>query len=229
MGFAKTVAVVSLTLVLAYAIRRLADSRQATIHVVRKGDEVGQVVTTRLNSFRSVIDAGDFDGYRNHVLRVLSYALHFLGGHGRVDARTSELAAIALVYHDIGLWTDARLDYVVPSGHRAADELEGELTEDELAMVVDAIVYHHKITPFDGKDEALDPEHVAFVDAIRKADWIDATMGTVHHGMARADIDRVYAVHPPAGFYTTLAAIGPRLYGYNVPRIMWELAQIVYL
>eukprot|EP00954_Amorphochlora_amoebiformis_P010267 802499-Amorphochlora_amoeboformis.AAC.1 len=44
----------------------------------------------------------DYAGYRGHIYRTLSFSLHFLANEthrGAIEA--------ALVYHDIGLWTDS--------------------------------------------------------------------------------------------------------------------------
>ncbi|MFO0264122.1 MAG: phosphohydrolase, partial [Planctomycetota bacterium] len=51
----------------------------------------------------------DYDGYRNHVYRTITYALHFLNGQHQ------QLVETALVYHDLGLWTDRDLAYLEPS------------------------------------------------------------------------------------------------------------------
>ena len=53
----------------------------------------------------------DFPGYRNHVYRVLTYALHFLGG----DQQWRAPIAFALAHHDVGLWTQRALAYLEPS------------------------------------------------------------------------------------------------------------------
>ncbi|MEM6254402.1 MAG: hypothetical protein AAF821_15915 [Cyanobacteria bacterium P01_D01_bin.156] len=53
----------------------------------------------------------DFPGYRNHVYRTITYAMHFLG-----DATAHEqLVETAFVHHDIGLWSDHGLAYLEPS------------------------------------------------------------------------------------------------------------------
>ena len=43
----------------------------------------------------------DFDGYRNHVYRTITYAMHFLNNASEYES----LVETAFVYHDIGLWT----------------------------------------------------------------------------------------------------------------------------
>jgi hypothetical protein len=52
--------------------------------------------------FESVIGK-DFPGYRNHVYRTITYAMHFLN----YDLEFEPLVETAFVYHDIGLWTDS--------------------------------------------------------------------------------------------------------------------------
>ena len=52
----------------------------------------------------------DFAAYRNHIYRVLSYAAHFLGD----NPRGREHIAFALVFHDVGMWTDHELAYLKP-------------------------------------------------------------------------------------------------------------------
>ena len=53
----------------------------------------------------------DLPGYRNHVYRTITYAMHFLG-----NAEEHErLVEAVFVYHDIGLWTDRELAYLEPS------------------------------------------------------------------------------------------------------------------
>src|SRR4051794_27084010 len=67
-------------------------------------------IESHLSQHKATIGS-DFDGYRNHVYRVLCYALHYLHG----DTSKLNVIAVALVYHDIGLWTDKNLAYLEPS------------------------------------------------------------------------------------------------------------------
>jgi hypothetical protein len=58
-----------------------------------------------------VLIGRDFSGYRNHVYRTITYAMHFLG-----NAKEHErLVEAAFAHHDIGLWTDQELAYLEPS------------------------------------------------------------------------------------------------------------------
>ncbi len=47
----------------------------------------------------------DYEGYRGHCYRVLSYTLHLLDGD---ETHREELEA-ALAFHDAGLWTEHNL------------------------------------------------------------------------------------------------------------------------
>ena len=53
----------------------------------------------------------DLPGYRNHVDRTITYAMHFLNN----SASYEQLVETAFVYHDIGLWSDHKLAYLEPS------------------------------------------------------------------------------------------------------------------
>ncbi|HGS5163072.1 TPA: hypothetical protein ACMDUA_000290 [Vibrio harveyi] len=85
----------------------------------------------------------DFPGYRNHVYRIITYAMHFLGN----DEQYEPLVETAFVYHDIGLWTDHELAYLEPSEAAALadnEHFEWGLDPDALRG---AIHWHHKISP----------------------------------------------------------------------------------
>lgn len=73
-------------------------------------------------------------------------------------------------------------------------------------LLGDIIYWHHKLTPFRGPNAEI-------VNAVRKADWIDATAGLVRKGMPKACVRKVTATVPAAGFYDTLKRIGPELTG----------------
>ena len=140
-----------------------------------------------------VLIGRDFPGYRNHVYRTITYAMHFLG-----NAKEHErLVEAAFVYHDIGLWTDHELAYLEPSEAVAlADNQKLGLGLDP-DLLRDAIHWHHKISPYRGP-------HAEVIEACRKADWIDASKGLLRKGMPRADIRAVEAAFPNLGFHATL-------------------------
>lgn len=154
--------------------------------------------------YRNLI-GDDFDGYRNHVYRTITYAMHFLNN----DPSCEALVETAFVYHDIGLWTDHELAYLEPSeavALRDNETHEWGLNPDALR---NAIHWHHKIFRYEGP-------HREVVEACRKADWIDATQGWCRKGMSRASIREVEATFPNCGFHKTLIRLAKDYGGSTV-------------
>lgn len=211
--------VVLLTLVVTVAIgigvlvmQEKGDPNKGDIKVITTSEELEK----HLVEYKSLLGS-DYEGYRGHLYRVLTYTMHFLNG----DKTYQPLVEAALVFHDIGLWTDSVLDYLDPSFERFKEHFGDLYTEEELQLAHDIIIFHHKVTSFEGP-------HADVVNAVRKADWIDATQGLVHHGMSKDNIAMVYEAIPAQGFYDTLLGFGSRLHGYNVFKAIWELKKIFY-
>ncbi|EDY86274.1 metal dependent phosphohydrolase [gamma proteobacterium HTCC5015] len=149
-------------------------------------------VEERLSSYQHLMGR-DFPAYRNHVYRAITYAMYFLGNNPQHE----ELVETAFVYHDIGLWTDRELAYLEPSEALAlADNAEYGWGLDSEALR-GAIHWHHKTFPYKGP-------HQAVIEACRKADWIDASKGTLRKGMSKQAIKDVEAAFPNLGFHKTL-------------------------
>ena len=56
---------------------------------------------------------------------------------------------MALVYHDIGLWTDSDLAYLEPSCAAAAQAaIKLGMTEGDKSLLHDIIFWHHKVRHF---------------------------------------------------------------------------------
>ena len=135
----------------------------------------------------------DLPGYRNHVYRTVTYAMHFLNN----SIADEQLIETAFVYHDIGLWTDYELAYLEPSKALAVADNEKHgwgLDPDVLRGVIH---WHHKIFPYKGPNQNV-------IEACRKADWIDATKGKLRKGISRPAISTVEAAFPNLGFHDTL-------------------------
>ena len=147
----------------------------------------------------------DLPGYRNHVYRVLSYAMHFLAQ----DDSARAAVETALVYHDIGLWTAHELAYLEPSEARAREDAVEQGWDVDIELVVRAIHWHHKVTAYRGPDAAI-------VDAVRRADWIDATQGRLRKGLGRREIAAVEEALPNLGFHDALQRLAVELGGSAV-------------
>ena len=135
----------------------------------------------------------DYAGYRNHVYRTVTYAMHFLDQEPAVE----KIVETAMVYHDIGLWTDRELAYLEPSEAVALADNEANCWGIEPELLRGIIRWHHKVLRYRGPHERV-------IEACRKADWIDATKGWIRKGMRRSDIAAVEAAFPNDGFHNAL-------------------------
>lgn len=90
--------------------------------------------------YRTLI-GNDFDGYRNHVYRCVTYAMHFLGD----AAEYEQIVETAFVYHDIGLWTDKELAYLEPSEAVALHDNHKYGWGLDPDALRGAIHWHHKV------------------------------------------------------------------------------------
>ena len=163
-------------------------------------------------------DIDEFRAYRNHCLRVLSFALYHLGGTTSVSEKDVNVMALGLAYHDIALWSDNSLDYLEPSveqldkqasslirGSKKGDQTEQtegqqkddkgaapesvrvDFDENDIATAREIVLQHHKFTPWQqqpkgGKDKSV-VVNADLVNAIRKGDWADATLGIIRFGL----------------------------------------------
>ncbi|MFM7250376.1 MAG: phosphohydrolase [Planctomycetaceae bacterium] len=148
---------------------------------------------------------GDLPGYRNHVHRTVTYAMHFLGG----DPAVEPVVETALAYHDVGLWTDGALAYLEPSEAVALADNERFGWGFDHEVLRGIIHWHHKILPYRGP-------HAAVIESCRKADWIDASMGWLRKGMPRRAIRAVEAAFPNEGFHAALVRLAKDLGGSTI-------------
>ncbi|KAL7487012.1 hypothetical protein ACHAW6_012602, partial [Cyclotella cf. meneghiniana] len=139
--------------------------------------------------------------------------------------RNMDIIAFALAYHDIALWTDGELSYLEPSVAVMERDLRENLsirglfrpplTTEEKLIAREIIMQHHKISPFTvSKADSNVPmgiEGEQMVNAVRKGDWVDATMGIVKHGISADILEAAYAEIPEAGFHYMLLGMGSRL------------------
>lgn len=145
-----------------------------------------------LEPYRKTIGR-DYDGYRNHVMRAITYAMHLLDQQPTLVS----LVETAFVYHDLGLWTDRVLAYLEPSEEIALRDNQRYLWRLDEEALRGAIHWHHKLFPYRGPHQEL-------IEACRKADWIDATKGWIRKGIPRKEISRVEAAFPNCGFHQSL-------------------------
>lgn len=146
-----------------------------------------------LEEYRDVIKR-DFDGYRNHITRMLNFC-HFL--LPEVSEEDSKKIQIAAVFHDIALWTHNRVDYLVPSYQDCNHWLEEQgldAWQKEIQIIIDM---HHLISKYNGP-------YAELAEAFRKADLTDFSLGFVKNGVSRTFIKEVKKAIPNAGFHRAL-------------------------
>jgi len=141
----------------------------------------------------SGVIGGDYPGYRNHVVRMLTFCLA-LRACSEEERRKLEIAAC---FHDIGLWTANTFDYLEPSVPPAREYLREHGLEawgDEIAAM---ILDHHKLTAV-----AVAPSPL--VELFRRGDLVDFSLGLVRFGLDANFVRQVKRDIPNAGFHRAL-------------------------
>ena len=136
----------------------------------------------------------DMTAYRNHCYRVLNFYAAFVVK----SPENLNKGAIAIAFHDLGIWTQGTLDYLPPSIELAKNYLlatERGAWVDEISAMIEN---HHKITPY--------PQQM-LVEALRKADWLDVSLGMIHFGIHRDFINAIQKTFPNAGFHAMLVRL----------------------
>ena len=139
----------------------------------------------------------DAAAYRGHAYRVFNFSRALAGTSG---ATADEATAVAAAFHDIGIWSDATVDYLEPSIERALTYLtdHGHLAwSDEVTRMIE---FHHKLTRYRGAHEPL-------VESFRKADLIDVSLGALTAGLPRTFVNEVRSTFPNAGFHSRLRQV----------------------
>lgn len=141
----------------------------------------------------------DFTAYRNHTYRVIN----FCSALATADPVALEKMAIAAAFHDLGIWTDKTFDYLPPSERLARAYLarKGKL---EWAPEINGMIReHHKITRYQPNPNWL-------VEAFRRADLVDVSLGIITFGLPRKFVREVMGTFPNAGFHKRLAQLAFR-------------------
>ena len=137
--------------------------------------------------------------YRNHVYRVINLvaAQRPLSDD---DLRKVELAGF---FHDAGIWLAGTFDYLGPSARLACHHLAELGLSHWGDEIHEMIVQHHKITPTGEAPDSL-------VEAFRRADWVDLSLGLLRFGVPREHIREINRRFPNAGFHARLLNLTTR-------------------
>ena len=139
----------------------------------------------------------DYEGYRNHVVRMATFSF-MLQPCSPQDQRKIEIAAC---FHDIGIWTDNTLDYLLPSVHLSLRYLDEHGLTDWRQEISEMILEHHKIREVKNGVSPL-------VELFRKGDLVDVSKGMVRFGLARMAVHDVMRMFPNTGFHLMLIKRG---------------------
>jgi hypothetical protein len=135
----------------------------------------------------------DFVAYRNHTYRVIN----FCSALSSDNPVALEKMAIAAAFHDLGIWTDKTFDYLPPS-ERLAQAYLFRIGKAEWSGEIQAMIHeHHKITRYSENLNWL-------VEAFRRADSIDVSLGIITFGLPRKFVQDVRSAFPNAGFHKRL-------------------------
>ncbi len=154
------------------------------------------VIDETLEGWRSEIGR-DLTGYRNHVYRMVNFTYAM----GEFDEEAQRKIAIAGCFHDIGIWPSRTLDYLEPSAERAETFLSDNGMEAWQTQIREMICQHHKLRTFKGD---------TLVEAFRKGDLVDFSLGFFKCGLPRTFVSEVKAAFPNSGFHRCLAGIAAR-------------------
>jgi hypothetical protein len=137
----------------------------------------------------------DLTAYRNHVTRVL----HFVFAIAPHLQSAPQPILIASAFHDLGIWTAHTFDYLDPSSQLAHVYLKARGLEPLWPEVELIVQQHHKLRAYTGPFEDS-------VEAFRRADLVDLSLGLIRAGIKPKFIQAVRAQFPNAHFHARLVA-----------------------
>lgn len=150
-----------------------------------------------LQDYRVVINRS-YQGYSNHCKRVAACCLILSADR---SYETLHKIAIAVAFHDIGIWTANTIDYIKPS----VEQMRQYLASNELLMwekeITLMITEHHKMTKVECSEDQL-------VENFRRADYADFTLGFVRSNIPLDEFRKLTRAFPNKGFHKTLIYLG---------------------
>ncbi len=166
-----------------------------------------------LSAWKSVIGA-DFDGYRNHVVRMACFCFALRA----CSDEEKQKIVIAACFHDIGLWTARTFDYLSPSVPPAQQYLTEKGLEKWSQEVELMITEHHKLRPYSN-------DHTSLIELFRQGDLVDFSLGLVTFDLPNELIAKVKRQFPNAGFHAMLVKLSARWFVQHplnpVPMMKW--------
>lgn len=142
----------------------------------------------------------DYNGYRNHVYRMVQFAWAISALNGTpLSKEDKQKTMIAAVFHDIGIWTDNTVDYIEPSIPPAMTYLEKNNLDEWKNEIRLMISEHHKLRTYTG-------EFAELVELFRQADLVDFSLGIFKHNLPKDFIRQMKQALLNEGFHKGLVA-----------------------
>jgi len=137
----------------------------------------------------------DFDGYRNHVYRMLNFGFALR----QPNDEERQKMIIAGCFHDLGIWSDDTFDYLPPSIELASRYLNDNGLKTWNSEIETMIDQHHKLRTFTGAASPL-------VETFRRADLVDFSLGLFKFGLSSSYVGDVNRHFPNSGFHRQLVS-----------------------
>jgi hypothetical protein len=153
---------------------------------------IDEILEPRRETFPSI---SDFNGYRNHCLRMLNFVLYL----SKPEADREEKIAIASAFHDLTIFPDRTVAYLEPAVKLADRYLISIHRQEWSSQIALMIRNHHKIRTYKG-------EFANLVESMRQADWIDVSFGKLRFGVPKTYISEVHQAFPVYSFYPSTIA-----------------------
>ncbi len=157
-----------------------------------------QTIDDLLEQYRDELDT-DFEAYRNHVYRTFNLALVYAAVAVKNDA--FEKAAMASVFHALGIWTDNTWDYIQPSIVSATKYLVKTRRKQWILDISFIISEQLKLSKCRGPFTPL-------AEAFRKAVWLDIAMFKVPTRLPRTFLAECLEAFPRRGFHKRMLELG---------------------
>jgi hypothetical protein len=138
-------------------------------------------------------DAG-WAGYRNHAQRVFVFARQLV--EPRPDA--AEKMAIAAAFHDLAVFRT--VDYLIPNLDAMEAWLHAHGRAEWHREIGLAMTLHHRVRRYRGDAAWL-------VEPMRRADWVECTLGVMPSGIPRGLVRRSQRAFPMGRDFISYAAM----------------------
>lgn len=155
------------------------------------------LIETILQEYQTTIEA-DYQGYLNHCKRVVACCLILSQD---CNEETIHKVAIAVAFHDIGIWTSKTIDYLEPSVKVMLSYLSLHRLLDWQIEITLMITEHHKLTTTKFSEYPL-------VEYFRQADYADFSLGLLRSNIPKSEFKKLTRQYPNAGFHKTLVYLG---------------------